>query len=132
VCRFNRYQRHETTAAFAGKLQVRMSRRRQHWRALPVELARAANGYIDSTAPFKLAKDPAQAARLDTVLNLSTQAVYQALSAIADSARKSQGRIGPARCGIEGKTLADLLDKPSGGHKLGTGQVLFPKVEVSV
>ena len=28
---------------------------------LPVELARATNGYIDATAPFTLAKDPAKA-----------------------------------------------------------------------
>ena len=32
---------------------------------------------------------------------------------------------------IEGKTLADLLENPlPAGHKLGTGQVLFPKVEI--
>src|SRR5581483_7307220 len=41
---------------------------------LPIELARTANGYIDATRPFSLAKDPAQAARLDTVLNLAVQA----------------------------------------------------------
>ena len=35
---------------------------------LPVELARAANGYIEATEPFKLAKNPAAAARLGTVL----------------------------------------------------------------
>ncbi len=45
---------------------------------LPIELARATNGYIDATAPFSLAKDPAKAQRLDTVLNLSAQAIYRA------------------------------------------------------
>ena len=49
---------------------------------LPVELLRATNGYIDATEPFKLAKDPAKAGRLDTVLNLSAQAIYRALVAL--------------------------------------------------
>src|SRR4051812_1852759 len=48
---------------------------------LPVELARAANGFIDATAPFKLAKDPAQSARLDAVLNLAAQVSKSALAA---------------------------------------------------
>ena len=46
---------------------------------LPVELARAANGYIDSTEPFKLAKDPALAGRLETVLNIAARSVHAAL-----------------------------------------------------
>ena len=33
---------------------------------LPVELARAVNVYIETTAPFQLAKDPAKARRLET------------------------------------------------------------------
>ena len=46
---------------------------------LPVELARAANGYIDSTEPFKLNKDPAGAGRLDTVLNTAIRAIHASL-----------------------------------------------------
>src|SRR6185503_6092159 len=46
---------------------------------IPMELARASNGYIDATAPFKLAKDPGKAGRLDTVLNLAARAIYTAL-----------------------------------------------------
>src|SRR5438094_7509839 len=49
---------------------------------LPIELARHANGYIDATRPFSLAKDPAQAVGLDTVLHLSTMAIYVALVAL--------------------------------------------------
>ena len=49
---------------------------------LPIELARTANGYIDATRPFSLAKDPAQASRLDTVLNLAVQATKNALVAL--------------------------------------------------
>ena len=48
----------------------------------PIELARAANGYIDATRPFSLAKDPSQAQRLDTVLNLAAQATKNALVAL--------------------------------------------------
>ena len=49
---------------------------------LPIELARATNGYIDATAPFSLAKDPAKSSRLDTVLNRSAQAIKNALVAL--------------------------------------------------
>jgi methionyl-tRNA synthetase len=98
---------------------------------LPVELARAANGYIDTTAPFKLAKDPAQAARLDTVLNLSAQAVYRALvgllPVLPEKAKAGLSQLGVS---VEGKTLADLFAAPlPAGHAIGEGKVLFPKVE---
>jgi len=98
---------------------------------VPIELARATNGYIDATAPFTLAKDPAKAERLDTVLNLSAQAIKTALVALLpvlpDKAAEGlrQLNIDPA-----GKTLADLFAAPlSAGHKVGEGQPLFPKVE---
>jgi methionyl-tRNA synthetase len=99
---------------------------------LPIELARAANGYIDATAPFKLAKDPAQAARLDTVLNLAAQATKTALVALLP-VLPEKAAAGLAQLGvtIEGRTLADLLTTPlPPGHRLGEGKPLFPKVEV--
>ena len=40
------------------------------------------NGYIDATEPFKLAKDPANAARLDTVLNIAAHSIHQCLVAL--------------------------------------------------
>ena len=97
---------------------------------VPVELARATNGYIDATAPFTLARDPARAARLDTVLNLSAQAISRALAGLlpvlpekaAEGLR--QLNIDPA-----GKSLDELLKPLPAGHKLGDGQPLFPKVE---
>jgi methionyl-tRNA synthetase len=124
----------EVAAAFAGKLESAYAGLElQQCALLPVELARAANGYIDTTAPFKLAKDPAQAGRLDTVLNLSTQAIYKALVGLLPILPE-KAAAGLAQLGVDvsGKTLADLLEKPlPAGHQLGTGQVLFPKVEVS-
>jgi methionyl-tRNA synthetase len=101
----------------------------QQCATLPVELARAANVYIDSTAPFKLAKDPAKSSRLDTVLNLSAQAIYRALVGLLpilpDKAAAGLAQLGVS---IEGKTLAQLFAEPlPAGHKLAGGAVLFPK-----
>jgi methionyl-tRNA synthetase len=98
---------------------------------IPIELARATNGYIDATAPFSLAKDPARSARLDTVLNLSAQAVKTALVALLpvlpEKARDGLQQLGIA---IDGRTLPDLFKTPiATGHKLGEGQPLFPKID---
>ena len=99
---------------------------------LPIELARAANGYIDATAPFKLAKDPAQSARLDTVLNLAAQATKTALVALLPVLpEKAAAGLAQLGVSIEGRTLTDLLTTPlPPGHRLGEGKPLFPKVEV--
>ena len=97
---------------------------------LPVELARAANVYINATAPFNLAKDPAKSARLDTVLNLSAQAIYRALVALVP-VLPEKAAAGLAQLGVstEGKTLADLFAAPlPAGHRVGNGKPLFPKV----
>lgn len=98
---------------------------------LPIELARAANGYIDSTAPFSLAKDPAKASRLDTVLNLSAQAIYRALVALLPILpEKAAAGLGQLGVGIGGRSLEELFRAPlPAGQKLGEGQPLFPKVE---
>jgi methionyl-tRNA synthetase len=98
---------------------------------LPIELARATNGYIDSTAPFSLAKDPALKARLDTVLNLSAQAIYRALVGLLPILpEKAAAGLAQLGVNVQGKTLVELLagDLPA-GQKLGEGQPLFPKVE---
>ena len=99
---------------------------------LPIELARQTNGYIDATEPFKLAKDPEKAARLDTVLNLSAQAIYRAMVLMLPILPE-KAAAGLKQLGVDpaGKTLAELLASPLPvGHKLGEGQPLFPKVEV--
>lgn len=97
---------------------------------LPIELARAVNGYIDATEPFKLNKDPCKASRLDTVLNLSVSALQLALVGLLPvipekaAAGLQQINIDPV-----GKTLSELLKTLSAGHQLGQGQPLFPKIE---
>jgi len=97
----------------------------------PIELARAANGYIDATRPFSLAKDPAQSARLDTVLNLAIQATKNALVALLPvlPVKASEGL---KQLGIDpaGKTLELLFSTPlAPGHSLGEAKPLFPRVE---
>jgi methionyl-tRNA synthetase len=101
---------------------------------VPIELARAVNGYIDATAPFKLAKDPARSARLDTVLHLSAQAVYRALVALLPIMPEKAAE-GLAQLGVDttsGRTLGQLLGEPLPvGHRFAEGKPLFPKVEAA-
>lgn len=98
---------------------------------LPIELARVLNGYIEATAPFSLAKDPAKAPRLDTVLNLSAQAIYRALVALLpilpEKAAEGLSQLG---VDIAGKTFDQLMNATlPAGQKLGEGKPLFPRVE---
>ena len=98
---------------------------------LPIELARAANGYVDATRPFSLAKDLAQAKRLDTVLNLAAQATKNALVALLPILPE-KAVAGLKQLGIDstGKTLDHLFGEPlAAGSKVGEGKPLFPKVE---
>jgi methionyl-tRNA synthetase len=46
---------------------------------LPLDLARAVNAYIEAQKPWELAKDPANAGRLATVLNIAVSATSAAL-----------------------------------------------------
>ena len=98
---------------------------------LPLELARAANGFIDATAPFKLAKDPAQSARLDAVLNLAAQVSKSALAALLPILPE-KAAAGLTQLGVDraARRLDELLrtDLPA-GHHVGQGQPLFPKIE---
>ena len=99
---------------------------------LPIELARATNGYIDATAPFTLAKDAGKFSRLDTVLNLSAQAFYRALVALLPILPE-KAAIGLSQLGVDVKkqTLDRLLSQElPAGQKFGEGQPLFPKIEI--
>lgn len=98
---------------------------------LPVELSRAANTFIDQTKPFSLAKDPAKAGELDTVLNRCIQAVYKSLVALLPICpQKAAAGLKQLNVGTAGKTIGQLLaaELPA-GHKLGTAEVLFPRIE---
>jgi methionyl-tRNA synthetase len=103
----------------------------QHVAMLPIEVARAANGYIDATRPFSMKNDPAKAARLDTILHLSAQAIYLALVGLLPI-MPDKAAAGLQQLGVDpdGKTIQQLLaaDLPV-GHKLGQGHPLFPRPE---
>ncbi|HEX8521261.1 MAG TPA: methionine--tRNA ligase [Tepidisphaeraceae bacterium] len=94
---------------------------------LPVELARATNGYIDATQPFK---EP-NPERVNTVLNLAAQSIKNALVALVPILpEKAAAGLSQLNVEVGGKTLTELLTTPLAvGHRLGEGQPLFPKVE---
>lgn len=91
-----------------------------------------ANAYVDSTKPFSLAKDPACAARLDSVLYHLAEALTHVsvlLAPVLPTAMATAlGQIGwslPA-----GFTFADLKwGLLQSGHQLGTPVPLFPRLE---
>jgi methionyl-tRNA synthetase len=97
---------------------------------LPLELARTLNGYIDATAPFKLAKDPAQAQRLDTILHLCAQAIYRSFAGMLPILpHKSAEALGQLNVEWNGRPLGELLAMALPvGHRVGEGKPLFPKV----
>jgi methionyl-tRNA synthetase len=97
----------------------------------PVELARAANGFIEQTQPFALAKDPSQAGQLDMVLNQAAQHVYYVLVALLPVLpEKAVQGLEQLNVNIEGRTFAELLARPlPDGHQLGEGIPLFPRLD---
>ena len=98
---------------------------------LPLEVARAANTFIDQTRPFSLAKDPAQSARLDTVLHLIARATQAALVAMLP-VLPEKASAGLKQLGIDvaGKTFDELMTDLAPRHALGEATVLFPRLEV--
>ena len=118
--------------AFISRIAEAYANLQLHEAALiPIELARLANGYIDSTRPFSLAKDPSQSARLDTVLNLSTQATIKALAALLPILPEKAVE-GLRQLGIDSiqPNLGIFLNTViSPGHKVNQGTPLFPRVE---
>ena len=114
----------QTRAAFA-KLDL------QQACTVPLELARAANGYIDATRPFSLAKDPVQSARLDTVLNLAARATRNALVALLPVLpAKAAAGLRQLGVDVDGATLDQLFadDRLPPGHRVGQGEPLFPRI----
>lgn len=97
---------------------------------LPIEVARAANTYIDQTRPFTLAKDPAQSARLDTVLNMIARATQAALVGLLPVLpEKAKAGLAQLNLTTDGKTFDELLEPIEGGHQLGEASILFAKLE---
>ena len=93
------------------------------------ELVNRANKYVEETAPFKLAKDPAQAARLDEVLYTLVEAcrVLGVLlwPVIPETATKIHAQLGLAAAPdrYEAAAWGGLQE----GHVVGEPQPLFPR-----
>ena len=95
-------------------------------------LVTRANQYVDQTAPFKLAKDPAQAKRLDEVLyNLAETCrvlavLYQPF--LPGTAAKIYEQLGLP--GVPDKYSEAAWGKLQPGHKIGEPAPLFPRKDV--
>jgi methionyl-tRNA synthetase len=92
-------------------------------------LVTRANQYVDHTAPFKLAKDPTKAARLDEVLyNLAEVCRILAVLLwpfLPATAEKIYAQIGLTE--TPNKFAAARWGGLTGGHSIGTPAPLFPK-----
>jgi len=94
-------------------------------------LVTRANQYVDQTAPFKLAKDPAQAARLDEVLYNLTE-VCRILAVLLWPFLPGTTSKIYAQLGLTGEPNKFSEARWGGlaaGHKIGTPAALFPKKE---
>ena len=96
-----------------------------------IDCARTANEFVDKTAPFKLAKDPANADAVASIMRhvAETLAHLSVLlsPALPGAARRIQAQLGWTQ--PEGFTLTDLhWGLLPDGHVLGEPQPLFPKV----
>ena len=91
-----------------------------------------ANQYVDQTAPFKLAKDPAQAARLDEVLfNLTETCRVLAVLLwpfLPGTAAKIFSQLGLA--GEPNQFSEAVWGKLAAGHTIGEVAALFPRKDV--
>jgi methionyl-tRNA synthetase len=98
---------------------------------IPIELVRALDGYIEATAPFKLAKDAAQAERLNTVLSLLIRGMHVALVGLLPVLpEKAIEGLSQLNVNTAGKSLDELFAAaPVVGAQIGAGSPLFPKVE---
>jgi methionyl-tRNA synthetase len=96
-------------------------------------LVTRANQYVDQTAPFKLAKDPAQAKRLDEVLyNLAEVARILAVLLwpfLPDTAAKIYAQL--SLPGAPDKFSASTWGGLAGGHRIGEPKPLFPRQDTA-
>jgi len=94
-------------------------------------LVSRANQYVEQTAPFKLAKDPAKAAQLDEALyNLAE--VCRVLAVLLwpflpETAARIYGQLGLT--GLPDKSSEARWGGLAAGHAIGTPAALFPKKE---
>jgi methionyl-tRNA synthetase len=91
------------------------------------DLVRAANGFVESSAPWKLAKDPAQAARLDEVLVTLVEASRLAAALVHPVIPRSADEL-LTQLGFAGD-LSTAWGAAGAGHRVGEARPVFPKLE---
>lgn len=96
-------------------------------------LVARANQYVDQTAPFKLAKDPAQAGRLDEVLYNLAEICRIIAILVAPVLPETSGKIlEQLGLGASQQTLANLAwGELAEGHQIGTPAPLFPRKDLA-
>ena len=96
-----------------------------------VDLVNRANALVDSAAPWKLAKDPDQAERLDAVLStliLSSRTAATLLMPVApEAATEILRQLDLPAQDLDGKASADLPD----GYRCGEPKPVFPRLEIA-
>jgi methionyl-tRNA synthetase len=96
-----------------------------------VDLVNRANALVDSAAPWKLAKDPEQAERLDAVLStliLSSRTAATLLLPVApEAAAEILRQLDLPAQDLDGKASAGLPD----GYRCGEPKPVFPRLEIA-
>ena len=96
-----------------------------------IDVARLANEFVDKTAPFKLAKDPANASAVASIMRHVVEALAHLSVLLSPAMPRTSQRI-QAQLGWvvpDGFTIADLKwGLLPDGHTLGEAAPLFPKV----
>jgi methionyl-tRNA synthetase len=96
-----------------------------------MDLARTANGFVETSEPWALAKDPDRAAELDRVLATLARTLI-VLSALFFPVMPRKMEALAERLGLPGvPSLEGALATPPGGLQVEAGSPLFPRPEVS-
>ena len=91
------------------------------------ELIAAANGFVESSAPWKLAKDPDLAARLDEVLVTLVEAARLAAVLVHPVIPQASDEL-LAQLGCSGN-LTPAWGAVAAGHTVGEPRPVFPRLE---
>jgi len=98
-----------------------------HGAAAAIELADAANGFIEERAPWKQAREPEQAAALDATLASLARAVTALASLLHPFMPRKMEELAK-RFGFDSPPLLDqLLTLDLSGRRVERGEVLFPR-----
>lgn len=95
--------------------------------AAAMELSSAANGYIEAAAPWALAKQPENAAKLDEALGSLARCVAALCTMLEPFTPHKMAELAP-RLGLSGVPRLDQVARLDlGGNRVSRGDVLFPR-----